>query len=156
VFDESLNASGTPQVVGLLLDPHLRPLTIQVLVLLIVFGWRGGRRFGGLLPKGAGARHNLSDHTDALGNLYYKTKNGVGALSAYLEQLKRQLRLHLTTQRDARALWPLAQRSGMPVEEVKTLLSEAEALAERPALKRRDAAAMIIRLSKLRKPVARG
>jgi len=156
VFDESLNASGTPQVVGLLLDPHLRPMTIQLLVILVIFGWRGGRRFGRLLPRGAGARHNLSDHTDALGNLFYKTKNGLGALGAYLEQLKRQLRLHLTVERDVRSLWPLAQRSGMSVEEVKNLLSEAEALAGRPTLKRREAAAMILRLSKLRKPVARG
>jgi hypothetical protein len=44
----------------------------------------------------------------------------------------------------------------MPVEEVKNLLSEAEALAARPSVKRREAAAMILRLSKLRKPGARG
>lgn len=156
VFDESLNVSGTPQVVGLLLDPHLRPMTIQLLVLLVVFGWRGGRRFGRLLPRGSAVRHNLSDHTDALGNLYYKTKNGLGALRGYLEQLKRQLRLHLTADRGVRSLGPLAQRSGMPVEEVKNLLSEAEALAARPSVKRREAAAMILRLSKLRKPSARG
>jgi hypothetical protein len=156
VFDESLNASGTPQVVGLLLDPHLRPLTIQTLVLLVVFGWRGGRRFGSLLPKGAAPRHNLTDHTDALGNLYFKTRNGIGALQAYLEQLKRKLRLHLTTERDARTLGPLAQRSGLPVEGVKRLLTEAEALGKRPVVKRGEAAAMIRRLSQLRTSAPRG
>jgi hypothetical protein len=156
VFDESLNASGTPQVVGLLLDPHFRPLTIQMLVLLVVFAWRGGRRFGSLLPKGAAPRHNLTDHTDALGNLYFKTRNGIGALQAYLEQLKRKLRLHLTTERDARSLGPLAQRSGLPVDDVKRLLAEAEALGKRPVVKRREAAAMIRRLSQLRAHATRG
>lgn len=151
VFDESLNASGTPQVVGLLLDPHLRPLTIQVLIVLVVFGWRGGRRFGGLLPKGTAARHNLTDHTDALGNLYYKTRNGAGAVRTYLEQLKREMRLHLTASADLRALAPVALRTGIPAEEIRSLLSRAEVLAKNESTRRREAGEMIRSLARLRR-----
>src|SRR5262245_41638465 len=37
LFDESLNATGTPRVVGVLVDPMLRPVTVQLAVLLVVF-----------------------------------------------------------------------------------------------------------------------
>jgi len=63
VFDESLNETGTPKVVGVLLDPSLRPATIQLVALIVLFGWRGNSRFGALLPRSAQARHDMADHT---------------------------------------------------------------------------------------------
>lgn len=154
VFDESLNATGTPRVVGLLLDPHLRPITLQLLIILVVFGWRGGRRFGGLLPVEATPRHDLADHTDSLGNLYYKAHAGTTALKAYRDQLRMQLRLHAAAEGDPRRLAPLAARSGLAVAEIRKLLAEVDRAVERPKLTRRDAAQLIRRLARLRGPAA--
>ncbi|MFN0054850.1 MAG: DUF4350 domain-containing protein [Planctomycetales bacterium] len=151
VFDESLNATGTPKVVGLLLAPFIRPLTLQALALLILFGWRGGRRFGGVLPEEHRTRRNLTDHSDALGNLYYKTRHGAGALKAYLDQLRRQLRLSSNASRDPRTLAPLAQRTGLDAESIQRVLLHAEASLKRDSLKRREAASIIRELAKLRK-----
>lgn len=156
VFDESLNTTGTPRVVGVLLSPLLRPIAVQLLVVLVVFGWRGNRRFGSLLPQSASARHDIADHTNALGNLYYKVKDGAGVLRSYLEQLRGQLRLRFIAGHEERQLAALAQRTGLTSGEIFQLLTGAEKAAKSPVLSRREAAAQIRALAKLRCKKAAG
>ena len=50
VFDESLNTSGTPKVVAVLLDRPLRSFTVHLFALLAAFGWWRSRPFGPLAP----------------------------------------------------------------------------------------------------------
>ena len=150
VFDESLNETGTPRVVGVLIDPALRPTTIQLVALIVLFGWRGNRRFGGLLPKAALARHDVADHTNSLGNLYYKAHHGTGVLREYLDQLKTELRLRFAAGHERRILLPIAQRAQMSLDEVQRVLAEADAAARKPKLSRREAAAHIRKLAHLR------
>jgi hypothetical protein len=150
LFDETLNATGTPRVVGVLLDPALRPATVQLLVLLVLFGWVGNRRFGGLLPTAAPARHDVADHTNSLGNLYYKAHHSKGALREYLEQLRTDLRLRYFKGHEQRVLQPIARRARLEIEDVKRLLVDAEAAAGKPRLSRREAASFIRRLARLR------
>jgi hypothetical protein len=150
LFDESLNATGTPRVVGVLLDPALRPATVQFLVVLVIFGWRGNRRFGGLLPKSAPARHDVADHTNSLGNLYYKAHHSKGVLREYLEQLRTELHLRYARGHEQRVLQPIAQRANLSVEEMQRLLADADAAAGKPRLTRREAATCIRRLAHLR------
>jgi hypothetical protein len=150
VFDESLNETGTPKVVGVLLDPVLRPSTIQLVVLIVLFGWRGNRRFGGLLPNAAPARHDVADHTNSLGNLYYKAHHGTGVLREYLDQLKTELRLRYAAGQERRILLPIAQKANLTLDEVQRVLSEADAAARKPKLSRREAAFHIRKLAHLR------
>jgi hypothetical protein len=150
LFDESLNATGTPRVVGVLLDPMLRPVTVQLVVLLVIFGWRGTRRFGGFLPKSAPARHDVADHTNSLGNLYFKAHHSKGVLREYLAQLRTELHLRYSKGHEERVLQPIAERAKMSVEEVQKLLATAEASAGKPKLSRREAAFFIRRLAQLR------
>lgn len=150
LFDESLNATGTPRVVGVLLDPVLRPATVQLLVILVLFGWRGNRRFGGLVPTASPARHDVADHTNSLGNLYYKAHHSKGVLREYLEQLRTALRLRYSKGHEERVLLPIAQKAGLSLEELQRLLADAEAAAGKPKLTRREAANFIRRLAQLR------
>jgi hypothetical protein len=150
LFDESLNATGTPRVVGVLLDPMLRPATVQLVVLLVIFGWSGTRRFGAFLPKAAPARHDVADHTNSLGNLYFKAHHSKGVLREYLAQLRTELHLRYVRGHEQRVLQPIAERAGMSVEEVQRLLAAAEASAGKPKLSRREAASYIRRLAHLR------
>jgi hypothetical protein len=150
VFDESLNETGTPKVVGMLLDPILRPITIQLVALIVLFGWRGNRRFGGVLPKMSPPRHDVADHTNSLGNLYYKAHHGTGVLREYFEQLKTELRLRYVAGHERRILLPIAQKANMTFEEVQRVLAEAEAATKNPKLSRREAAAHIRKLALLR------
>ena len=153
LFDESLNETGTPRVVGLLIDPVLRPATVQLAVLIILFGWCGNRRFGAVLPPSTTARHDVSEHTNSLGNLYYKAHHGSGLLREYLDQLKTDLRLRFTGKNDSRTLQPIAARVGLSVEEIQSRLKAAETAARAPKLSRRDAAMHIRRLAQLRQVV---
>jgi hypothetical protein len=150
LFDESLNATGTPRVVGVLLDPGLRPTTVQLIVILVIFGWRGNRRFGGLLPKAAPARHDVADHTNSLGNLYYKAHHSKGVLREYLEQLRTELRLRYSAGHEKRALAPIAEKAKLSVDEMQRLLADAEAATRKPKLTRREAASAIRKLALLR------
>lgn len=150
IFDESLNATGNPVVVGILLDPVLRPATVQVVVVLVIFLWRGNRRFGGVLPPEAPARHDVADHTNSLGNLYYKAHHATGVLREYLEQLRTDLRLRFTAGLEQRVLARIASKLGVPVEDVQKQLAEADAAARRPKLTRHEAAVQIRRLAILR------
>jgi hypothetical protein len=150
VFDESLNETGTPKVVGVLLDPVLRPTTIQLVALVVLFGWRGNRKFGGLLPRLSPARHDVADHTNSLGNLYYKAHHGTGVLREYLDQLKTELRLRFAAGHERRILLPIAQKANMSLDEVQRVLGEADSAARKPRLSRREAAAHIRKLAHLR------
>jgi hypothetical protein len=133
-----------------LLDPLLRPVTIQLLALIVLFAWRGNRRFGGLLPTVAPARHDVADHTNSLGNLYYKAHHGNGVLREYLDQLKTELRLRYVAGHEQRVLAPIAREIQSSVEEVQRILSEADAAARKPRLSRREAAGQIRKLARLR------
>jgi len=150
VFDESLNETGTPKVVGVLLDPALRPTTIQFVALVVLFGWRGNRRFGGLLPRSSPPRHDVADHTNSLGNLYYKAHHGTGVLREYLDQLKTDLRLRYAAGHERRVLLPIAQNAKLSLEEVERILSEAAAATRKSNLSRREAASHIRKLAGLR------
>ncbi len=150
VFDESLNASGQPQVVGLLLNHWLRPVTLQVVTLLLLFGWAGSQRFGSPLPPRNPPRHSLVEHTDALGNLYWRSGNGLVPLQAYLERLLAELRLGRDAERLPRRIDHLAATTGLPPSEIETRIRLAREATSRLAVRHTDAARLIRLLSELR------
>jgi Domain of unknown function (DUF4350) len=150
-FDESLNISGLPRVVALLFDPVFRPATVQLLALLLLFGWWEGRRFGPLSPRSVPARHNIVDHTDTVGLHAWKSRDGAGVLRGYLNQLTSELRLHRFPGQEERILAPIAVRLGKEVGPVRRLLDRAEKAARLKRLDHRAAAAFIRRLALIRR-----
>ena len=150
IFDESLNASGQPQVVGLLLNHWLRPVTLQVVTLLLLFGWAGSQRFGSPLPPRQPPRHSLVEHTDALGNLYWRSRNGLVPLQAYLERLLTELRLGRDAERLPRRIDHLAASTGLQPAEIETRIRLAREAVSRRAVRHTDAARLIRLLSELR------
>lgn len=159
-FDESLNVSGTPKVVALLLDRPLRPFTLHLFALLAAFGWWRSRRFGPLLPPAVSARSDIVAHADAVGMLYYRARDGHPPLRAYLSQLTSSLKIRrLSGSREDRVLDPIARRLGRTVDDVKNTLRRANAAAKGtstngtpPAkLDRAAAAKQIGRLAKIRR-----
>ena len=154
LFDESLNATGTPKVVGVLFDPELRPLTIQTLVIILLFVWAGNRRFGPLAPPLAAERHDIAEHTNALGNLYYKARAGAHAVQVYLDELRIRWRMKAAIGPAQAQLTRMAHRSGTPVEEISQLFRDADEATHDSELDRRAAARLIRRLAKLRAAAA--
>jgi hypothetical protein len=154
-LDESLNATGTPKVVGLLLVPPLRSLSVQLMIVLVLFGWWQSRRFGPLLPRTATARHNIVDHTDALGILYYKTGDGRVALQSYLRQLLTELGLTQSKGHEQRVLEPIARRLGQSESSLRQLLAQSQRGADAGRLARKDAATLIRQLATLRRAARR-
>ncbi len=149
-FDEHLNAIAAPTIEGLLLDEVLRPITLQLMVLLVVFAWWGNRRFGAALPIAVPPRRDIADHTNALGNLYYKRHNAAGAVKMYLEQLRGELKIS-TGKREEADIDAFARRIGQPVVDVRRMFLEAEDGANNDLLHRHDAARIIRQLAELRR-----
>lgn len=149
-FDEYFNTVGAPKIVGLLLAPLLRPITIQIVVVLLLFAWCGSRRFGRALPQTYSARHDIADHTDALGNMYYRSNSGQSSVRYYFEQLRMELRLKYLSASDPQAMDSLARRTGMESEYLRDLLQRAEAATKAPKLKRKTAAGIIRELATFR------
>jgi len=149
-FDEYFNTIGAPKVVGLLFDPMLRPLSVQGAALLLVFVWCGSRRFGRQAPRFFSSRHNIADHTDALGNMYYRTGDGQTAVRRYYEQMRQDLQLRYVKAGDARAIETLARRAGKEPQEVRELLTDIELALNGPPPRRREAAEIIRRMAELR------
>ena len=106
-FDESMNAAGAPQVVGILLEEPFRLMTLQLLMVTFLFGWMASRRFGPLRTSEATARRSLVEHAEALGNLHFKVGSGSSLVTSYLEFFRRELGLRRaaggTLERDPRA-----------------------------------------------------
>ncbi len=139
IFDESLNVSGTPKVVELLLDRPLRSFTLHVFVLLGIFGWWRSRRFGPLLPPSVATRSDIIAHANAVGMLHYKTRDGRTALRYYLHQLMRQLKLvKLSGVREERILDPISRRLGRTTDDVRKAFRQANAALKKEKLDRPD------------------
>lgn len=150
-FDESLNSSGKAQVVGILFDPLIRPITIQILLLMLLFGWRGMRRFGPLEANAVSPRQNIVEHTDMVGSLHWKSQNGRSVLRAYLRQLSFLLNLKAFRGNEERVLEPIARRSHRPVDELRKELKAAYHATRSAHVDRRDAARLIRRLALIRR-----
>ena len=91
-FDESLNSTGVPKVLGLLFDPLFRPITLQLFLILVLFGWLGSRRFGPVQRSRHGRRRSVVEHAEAVGSLYYRSGAGAHAVHCLHEYLKQELR----------------------------------------------------------------
>ncbi len=154
VFDESLNLTGTPRIVSLLLDPLLRPLTLQLLIGLVVFGWWQSRRFGPLIPQALRPRHNIVDHTDAVGLLSFRTGDGQWALRAYLRQIIGELRLKTHKGKETRVLGPIARRLNTSEDSLRNLFRRATTALRERNVDRRVAAEFIQRLARVRRAAA--
>ncbi len=92
-FDESMNAEGAPKVVGILMEDPFRLLTLQLLVVTLLFGWMVSRRFGPLQTSSAAARRSLVEHAQALGSLHFRVGTGGRLVASYLEFFRRPLGL---------------------------------------------------------------
>jgi hypothetical protein len=149
-FDESLNASAVPKVVGLLLQPPLRSITIQALALIVLFAWWKNRRFGPIAPPPAAPRRDIVNHTDAVGVHCWKARGGSRMVGAYLNQLQQELKLGRLQGHEQQVLEPVARRLNRPVEVVRKLLEQAGRAAEVRKLDRRTAAELIRRLAMIR------
>jgi len=150
-FDESLNSSGTSKIVGILFDPLLRPVTIQILIVTLLFGWWHYRRFGSLAPSAVSPRQNIVEHTDMVGNLYWKSQDGLAVLKAYLRQLTSRLRLKTFRGKEDRVLEPIARRSGRSVASLRADLQAAYQAVRSKRVDRRTAARLIRQLSLIRR-----
>jgi hypothetical protein len=119
----------------------------------VVFGWWRSRRFGPILPASVSARHNIVDHTDTVGMLQYRVRGGAAAVGAYLKQLAGEL--HLTSIENVPSRSVLdrpAARLGHSPDELQSALQEAQAMSRAARVSRKDAAHMIRRLARLRRP----
>jgi hypothetical protein len=151
ILDESLNQTGVPKAVGLLLHPPLRPVTVQILLALVLYAWWRNRRFGPLLPEAIRSRQNIVDHTDAAGQLAFRSKDGSIPLRSYLRQLVLELRLKSYRKQEDRVLEPIALRMGATTKEVKQTLIDAKRGSRTPRLDRRQAGELIRKLALIRK-----
>ncbi|MFK7776792.1 MAG: DUF4350 domain-containing protein [Gimesia sp.] len=150
VIDESLNASGTSKVVALLIDPTFQPLTIQLLITLLVFGWWKSTRFGPMLSSHILPRHNIVSHTDNVGNLHYKNGNGRALLYAYVKQLFTELNLRRFRGEEHRVIDPIARRMNEDPQQLKSFLKEAAKLSKSDKVTRHQMGELIRKLSKIR------
>ncbi len=91
-LDETLNSSGVPKVVGILFDPAFRPITLQLILIGVLFGWIGARRFGPVFESSYFRRRSIVEHANALGVLYFRAQAGSHALRKMYEYLKLELR----------------------------------------------------------------
>lgn len=151
IFDESLNGSGLASGSGLLFSPRFVPFTLQCLIGLVLFGWWRSHRFGPLLPKIAEARHNIVDHTDAIGNIYFRSNDAASPLRLYLKQLVAELKLRSHKGQEEKVLAPIAVRMGKDTEQLMRVLKAANELRRDPKIDRRTSAQLIRRLARIRR-----
>lgn len=153
-LDEYLNYTGTPQTVGLLFDPLFRPLTLQILLVAVLFGWFGFRRFGPAKPPLAQPRRSIVEHAEALGNLQYRAQAGGHAVTSYLDWWRHDLHVEGGGQRHADLLQRLAAASGRSPAQIHNLLLEASQASQVPMTPAR--ATLVIReLARLRAALRR-
>ena len=91
-FDETLNDSGAPKVLGIIFAAEFRPITLQLLLILVLFGWMGCRRFGPVEQTLRTRRRSIVEHAEAVGILYHGASAGSHAVKSLREFLRQELR----------------------------------------------------------------
>ena len=152
VFDESLNRSGTPRVVSLLLEQPLRPASVQLLIVVLLFCWWRSYRFGPKWVPSGSAHSSIVEHTNMVGQLAYSADGGKWALTVYLRQVMSEL--HLRGPNRDRVLEPIAVRMNRSVGAIKKLLKKARRVAEDDMVDRKTAGRLINQLAQLRAAAA--
>lgn len=152
-FDESLNTSGTPRVLGILFTPLFRPLTLQVLLFTVLFGWWGSRRFGPAKMGKSTDRRAIVEHAQALGSMQYRVGAASHALRAYFEYFRSSAQV--PGGRIDKVAGVLAARSGIEVTLIEKLLNETQAAIQNPNLGQGAAAGLISKLAKLKDRMTR-
>ena len=132
-MDEVLNWTGTPKLVGILLDAPLRYVTLQIVLCVVLFAWWGSRRFGPLRKIEGGARRRLVQHAEALGNLHLRTHTGPHLVGRYLERLRRALVFGVRYRVDSKELRELIEEARRHAEKKKASTGEAASLLRRLA-----------------------
>lgn len=148
VFDESLNESGPPRVVGLLLGAPLRALTFQLVALALVFGWMGARRFGPRVTAEPEARRFMTEHAQALGHLCHEAGAGPSLVSSYLEYFRRDLGLRPGAQGEK-----LSRAAGKHAAAAKSALAEATRIAAFGRGSNQEAAAAVGELARVKQRI---
>ncbi len=147
-FDETLNSSGVPKVLGILFDPLFRAVTLQLILIAVLFGWSGSLRYGPAAPPISGKRRSIVEHAEALGILYYRSKAGSHAVESMHEYLNLQLRNLYGVGFKVDNASALARQANMEEGEVRTILNSLKE-AERVHLSNNEAAHLLKQLSKI-------
>lgn len=151
--EEWLSTTAVPKVVGLILAPPFRNLTLLVFGILWIFAWWKWFRFGPYLPEPESGRLNIVSHTDTVGTMYYQERLGRYALEGYWKQLQKELNWSPHRQQQSRVISRLARRAQRDEAEIKDLLNRTLDGIDNPNLQRTDAAHLIRELAKLRAAV---
>lgn len=154
-FDESLNASGPPKVFGLLFDPPLRPITLQAMMAVLLFGWWGSLRFGPPVVLSQTIRRDITEHAVALGNLHFKVGTGGRLVASYLEHFRHELQLNYLAAAGQDIAATLARRSRLDREVTKSALGLASRTASQERVATAQAAAAVRALARIQEKVHR-
>lgn len=147
-YDESLNRSGAPKVLGLLFEPTLRPLTLQALLVLVLFAWAGSVRFGPVRQLTDSRRRSIEEHAEALGLMYYQSKAGDRSVKSLADFVTFEMvRLGGPTLH-ANSAEAIAKLSREDVDSVRLLLSDIHSAKNRN-LKNPQAGLILKKLAKI-------
>ncbi len=148
-FEESVNIRGGPKAFGILFDPVIRPVTLQLILCAILFIWAKNRRMGQTLPPIDGRRREISEHARALGNLHFKAKTGGKMLQSYLEFFQAELRTRFYGS-SIRQTIKRSIEDGPTCEEALEAYDHAVQLSGRSTISNQDAAASIRDLANIK------
>ncbi len=143
VLSEYFNASDAYAQTGVLFSPSLRIGTLQLVLVAVLGIWLAFYRFGPAQDVSTLQRRSLTESAQAVGNLQYRLNDGGAVIRSYLEYIRSQLRRRYGSMARLDQPETLASRAGMNVDEVRTRLAEAQALAETSELSREKTAASL-------------
>jgi len=165
-FDESLNAMGTPKAFGILFDPMLRRLSLQLCLCAVLFAWWGSRRFGPPKPPADPSHRSIREHAVAMGNLHFKAGSGSEVASHYLEFFRRELGLHAGSLRGrvpegghtehSRPAELLARWAGIEASTVAKTLEEADRAERGERFSSSETAWLIGSLARIKRRISKG
>ena len=150
VVDEGLNLSGTPKIIGLMFEMPFRPLLIQALILVVLYGWWQHFRFGPLQENVIRERHNIVDHTNAVGMLYYRSNSGNKVVKVYARELLKKLKLRSNKGREERVLAPVAVKLDRTTENILEYIHKVARTIKQSKIGRNVAGDIIHQLSIIR------
>lgn len=152
-FDETLNSSGTPKVFGILFDAQFRPMTLQLILVAVIFGWSGARRFGPAVRQFSRRRRSIVEHAQALGTLYFQGRSGQQVVERALEHLRSDVRHSFGTGVAADDPALLARLARRELSEVRELIQTAQAIVNAERVSNAQAALVLGQLIELRQQI---
>lgn len=149
IISEYLNGAGAYRGAAIVISPLLRAGSLQLVLVAVLMAWSGFHRFGPPLRTRSVFRRSLAENAEAVGNLQFTAGDGFTSVRQYLAWFQDEFQRRWGHSRILHDTAQLARQTGLPEDQIRQALDQANQQAHGAQVGTAEAAATIRQLARI-------